>query len=39
MATLVKARINYADEFDTYGFAVFYVKTRIRVWDTGVVNL
>ena len=23
MATLVKASINYADEFDTYGFAVF----------------
>ena len=23
MATLVRASINYADEFDTYGFAVF----------------
>ena len=23
MATLVRASINYADEFDTYGFAIF----------------
>ena len=39
MATLVRARINYADEFDTYGFAVFMSRQEAEDFISKAVFL
>ena len=39
MATLVRASINYADEFDTYGFAVFMSRQEAEDFISKAVFL
>ena len=39
MATLVRASINYADEFDTYGFAVFMSRQEAEDFISKAVLL